>query len=57
MTLRTKKDIFLSNSVNKQNFIDVLCEKLEDDNVKTLKTLICSLPKQESTVLSQVVPI
>ena len=37
MTLRTKRDIFLSNSVNKQNFIDSLCEKLEHDDVKTLK--------------------
>ncbi|KAG1683759.1 hypothetical protein GQR58_009762 [Nymphon striatum] len=37
MTLRTKKEIFLSNPENKQNFIDVLCTKLEDNNVRTLK--------------------
>ncbi|KAG1685236.1 hypothetical protein GQR58_009169 [Nymphon striatum] len=38
MTLRTKKEIFLSNPENKQNFIEyVLCTKLKDNNVRTLK--------------------
>jgi hypothetical protein len=39
MTLKSKKDHFLANSANKQNFIDMLSKKLQENNVKTLNAV------------------